>query len=167
MESAAPDTVDATAATDDRNGEKSPPSSAEQAVVEEEAAVVTKHKLEELAAGPDTANGDQHATKTNGVHSHEQEFDGSNSKEDDANDAAETPAAATAVGNGDDLNGVQSDFELSQICENGGNHHEKANDDGASAAVAAAAAAAESHKQSFMTPKVAEFMPLQPQQHQQ
>ena len=45
-----------------------------------------------------------------------QEFDGSNSKEDDANDAAETPA----VGNGDDLNGVQSDFELSQICENGG-----------------------------------------------
>ena len=55
-----------------RNGEKSPPSSAGEAVVEEETAVVAKHKLEELSAGPDTANGDQHATKTNGVHSHEQ-----------------------------------------------------------------------------------------------
>ena len=58
-----------------RNGEKSPPSCAGEAVVEEEsAAVVAKHKLEELAVAscPDTANGDQHATKTNGVHSHEQ-----------------------------------------------------------------------------------------------
>ena len=57
-----------------RNGEKSPPSCAGEAVVEEESVAVAKHKLEELAVAscPDTANGDQHATKTNGVNSHEQ-----------------------------------------------------------------------------------------------
>ena len=52
--------------------------------------------------------------------SHFQEFVDGNSKENNGNDVADSSDTGATVGNGDDLNGVESDFEFSQICENGG-----------------------------------------------